>query len=101
MPVVGQELVRVEHRAEQAAQPVLVDDREHPPAGVGGRGGVLDDVLRLGPVLHEPVGARLEVGQPRDRLGADRGHRDEREQAHDRPGRQRDRRRRPSSRSRS
>ena len=70
--VVREELRRVEHRREQPAQALLVDDREHPPAGVLRRLHVLDDLERLTPVRREPVDAARELGEAREDLGPER-----------------------------
>ena len=59
--MVGQELRRVEHHGEHAPEPLLVDDRKHPPAGVLRGFHVLYDLTAFAPVLHEPLEPSHEV----------------------------------------
>ena len=87
--MIGQELVRVEHRAEEPPQARLVDDREHPPARVVGRVHMAHDGLTLPPIGREPVDARGERRQARHRRRSGGVHGDQREQSDDRARAQR------------
>ena len=72
-------------RDEHPAQPVGVDDRQQPALALAGHVQLEDVAAQVGAVLLEPPHAGAEVGQAVEDLGLERLHREQGDEADDRP----------------